>query len=769
MVTTVNAQTGIPVQQVRGTVLDGVLQTPVAGATVSLPALKKTVITDGNGSFRFTGVPVGTVQVQITSIGYKEAVLDNITVNAGKETVLTVAMETAFRTSDAIVVKAESKKNKPLNEMSAVSARAFTVEETQKYAAAVNDPSRMAMAFPGVVSTDDGNNNIAIRGNSPTGLLWRMEGIDIPNPNHFGSTGSSGGGISILSTQLLANSDFVTGAFASEYGNALSGVFDLKLRRGNSEKKEYALQAGVLGLNAAAEGPIMPFYKGSYLVNYRYSTLQLLSKIGVPVQGATNFQDLSYNIYLPTNRFGTFTLFGFGGLSSQDDKPEFDSSKWESRSERYTGQFVSNTGVAGITHSIMVGSKTNLRSALAYSYNKIEDHYRFINDDLSLRDDYIDGFKTRKWTFTTTVHHKFSSRSTLRAGTILTRIGLNYFQRSKENEAAPMVEVINTTGNTHTVQGFGQWQYKLTPALTVSAGLHYLQLLYNRSASLEKRASARWQLSRRNSLSAGYGEHSQVQPLGVYFAKVKGADGTVHTPNKDLRLTKARHYVLSWQHFVHSKLALKAEAYYQQLHGVPVSIYDTSTLSTLNIASEYVTDPLVNKGSGRNYGLELSLERYLDRQFYYTISTSIYQSKYKALDGVERNTRFNGNYAVNAVAGKEFVTADGRRTFGVNIRTTYAGGLRTTPIDLVRSQEVGYAVLREKDAYTQQNPAYFRTDLRLSLKWNRRRLTSTLSLDIQNVSNRQNIYGQFFDSDKGDIVTSYQSGLIPVLNYKVEF
>ena len=195
--------------------------------------------------------------------------------------------------------------------MSVVSARAFTVEETQKYAAAVNDPSRMAMAFPGVVATDDGNNNIAIRGNSPTGLLWRMEGVDIPNPNHFASTGSSGGGISILSSQLLANSDFVTGAFASEYGNALSGVFDLKLRKGNSERREYALQAGVLGLNVAAEGPIMPFYKGSYLINYRYSTLQLLSKIGVPLEGATNFQDLSYNIYLPTSRLGTFTFFGF--------------------------------------------------------------------------------------------------------------------------------------------------------------------------------------------------------------------------------------------------------------------------------------------------------------------------------------------------------------------------------------------------------------------------------------------------------------------------
>ncbi|TDH26970.1 TonB-dependent receptor [Segetibacter sp. 3557_3] len=763
------AQYMMPVQQVRGIVVDQVLQTPLAGATVLLVKQNKTVATDSKGAFRFLDVPVGTIQLQVSSIGYRQALVDNITVNAGKETVLTVSMETDFKVNDTVFVKANNKRNKPLNDMSAVSARAFTVEETQKYAAAVNDPSRMAMGFPGVVATDDGNNNIAIRGNSPTGLLWRMEGVDIPNPNHFGSTGSSGGGISILSTQLLANSDFVTGAFASEYGNALGGVFDLKLRKGNTEKKEYALQAGVLGLNAAAEGPIMPSYKGSYLVNYRYSTLGLLNKIGVPVVGATNFQDLSFNVYLPTNRFGTFTLFGFGGLSSQDDSPEFDSTKWKDRSDRFTGKFVSNTGVAGLTHTILLGRKTSLRSALAYSYNIIKDNYRYINDDLSLRDDYIDQFKTAKQTLTTTLNHKFSNRSTLRAGTIVNRIQFNYHQRSKENESAPLEEKINTNGSTHTVQGFAQWQYKAMQNLTFNAGLHYLQLLYNNANSLEKRASVKWQADRKNSLAFGYGEHSQIQPLGVYFAQLENANGTVTLPNKDLGLTRARHYVLSWQHFFQPKLAFKAEAYYQQLYNVPVSVYDTATLSTLNIASEYVTDPLTNKGTGRNYGVELSLERYLDDHFYYTASTSLYESKYKALDGIERNTRFNGNYVMNLVAGKEFVTPDGRRTFGINIKTIYAGGLRTTPIDLARSQTAGYAVYRQKEAYTMQNPAYFRTDLRVSLKWNRRHMTSTLSLDIQNATNRQNIFGQFFDSYKGTINTSYQTGLIPVLNYKVEF
>ena len=255
----------------------------------------------------------------------------------------------------------------------------------------------------------------------------------------------------------------------------------------------------------------------------------------------------------------------------------------------------------------------------------------------------------------------------------------------------------------------------------------------------------------------------------MYFARSVDATGRVSYPNKDIDLTKAQHYIISFQHQFQKNLALKAEVYYQRLFNVPVSIYDTSSFSVLNVESEFVTEPLINKGRGKNYGIELSLEKYLDRNFYYTISTSLYESKYTGADKVERSTRFNGNYITNLVAGKDFVSDNKRRTFGVNIRTIYAGGLRTTPLDLQKSRDAGYAVYKEDQAYSQQNPAYFRSDLRLSMKWNRKHTTSTLSLDIQNVTNRLNTYGQWYDGEKAAIKTSYQNGLIPVLNYKIEF
>lgn len=753
-------------QTIRGTVTDQLLQTPIAGATIIVTGTDKKIVADSMGNFRIPNMAAGTYTLVISHINYNNAVAGNIIVNTGKEVVLTIGMETRVRTEKAVEVTASGRKNKPLNDMSVVSARAFTVEETQRYAAAVNDPLRMVTGFAGVASADDGGNEIVIRGNSPTGLLWRMEGIDIPNPNHFSEAGSSGGGISILSSQLLANSDFLTGAFAAEYGNALSGVFDLKLRKGNNEKKEYALQAGLLGLNAAAEGPLSASHRGSWLINYRYSTLSLLNNMGLDLaEGTTNFQDLSFNIHIPTKNKGIFTVFGFGGLSSQNQNIETDSSKWEMQDDRYAGKFIANTGATGITHTIPVDDQTTLKSALAFSYTANSFNEKYADYNKIVVDNYKDNYITKKVLLSSTLNHKINTGNAFRAGAFVNFIFFKYYKLSKENPNAPLLETINTTGNTQTVQAYIQWQYKPLNNLTFNLGMHYLALLFNNTGSAEPRASVKWDPDHKSSLAFGYGMHSQLQALGVYFAK----DVNNENPNEYIDVTKAHHFVLSYSRLVGHRLRAKAELYYQHLYNVPVTVNANKTFSTLNIRDEFVTDPLTNNGKGKNYGIELTLEKYLDNYFYYTINGSFYQSKYTAADGIERNTRFNGNYLFNTVAGKEWPLAGQKRVLGINFKIIYAGGYRTTPIDLPASQQEGYTIYKEKEAYSLQNAPYFRPDCRVSIKWNRTRLTSTLSLDIQNMINRKNVYNQDYDLLKNTTIINYQNGIIPVLNYKVEW
>ncbi|MCC7029875.1 MAG: TonB-dependent receptor [Chitinophagaceae bacterium] len=757
-------------QTIRGVVVDKVLQMPIAGATVAVVGSPQGVVTDTAGNFVLVDMPVATYALIVTAVGFKDHVVSNITINTGKEVVLTIMLDEKILQGREIVVKGNRKKNIPLNQMSVVSARSFSVEETQKYAAAVNDPARMAANFAGVMAGDDGNNQIVIRGNSPSGLLWRMEGIDVPNPNHFASAGSSGGGISILSTQLLSNSDFVTGAFAAEYGNAMSGVFDLKLRKGNNQQREYTAQAGILGLNLAAEGPFVKNYKGSYLFNYRYSTLSVLSKLGFSfTPSTTNFQDLSYHFYLPTKRFGDFSLFSFGGLSKQFYDVVKDSTKWKSEGDKYGDQFISNTGLWGATHQVHTGRNQLLKTALAYSVMNSSYNRDYVQENYSMLNVYDQKSVTKKLTFSSVLNQRFNSRMMLRSGVIASHIQFDFAEQIREKKSDPLKELVNVSASTQTIQLFSQLQYKLSGKLVFTGGLHYLLLLLNQTNSLEPRASLKWDIHPRHSLAFGYGKHSQLQGWGVYFANRLNASGQKILPNRDLNFSKANHYVLSHHFSISKSLLIKTEIYYQYLYHIPVSIYDTSTLSAINTQADFIRDEMVNQGKGKNYGIEISVEKQLSRNFYYMFSTSLYQSKYTAANGKEYNTKFNGNQIFNLTAGKDFVSASERRTFGINIKSVYAGGYRTTPIDLEQSVAKETTVYIQDKAYTSQLPAYFRSDIRLSMKWNRKHLTSTLSLDIQNMTNRQNVYDQFYDVDTRAVKTYYQTGLLPILNYKVEF
>lgn len=765
-----SAQAQTLVQTIRGTVTDKILQKPIPGATIRLLTVTMGDQTDEQGMFSIQGVPVGVHAIVVSALGYKEVTLNNLTLNSGKELVLQVTMEEKIIEGKEVVIKTAKKKNVPINDMSLISARSFSVEETQKYAAAVNDPSRMASNYPGVMMADDGNNQIVIRGNSPSGLLWRMEGVDIPNPNHFASAGSSGGGISIISSQLLSNSDFVTGAFSSEYGNALSGVFDLKLRKGNNKKREYSLQAGVLGLNAAAEGPFASNYKGSYLINYRYSTLSVLSKSGILDMGAvTNFQDLSYNIFLPTKSMGTFTLFSFGGLSDQNYDAKKDSSTWKNYGDRYSSKFISNTGLWGATHSIHLGSSNLLKTCIAFSKTRNAYHVDYTLNDYNNQRLYEQDFQTQKITLSSSLNHRVNSRWNVRTGVIGNAIWFDFFEKYRPKVDDAMKTSINTKAQTQSVQAFLQTQYRMNDKLTAQVGLHALSLLLNNSFSVEPRAALRYEMNEKQVFSLGYGLHSQLQGWGIYFANATDSFGQSTMPNRNLGFSKAHHIVFSQQYSFHKDLKLKTEFYYQHLFNIPVSTFDTNTLSAINLQNDYVRDPMVNKGKGRNYGLEISLEKYLSKQFYYMASASLYTAKYTASNGKEYNSKFNGGQIYNLIAGKEFSSKNQRRTFGLNVKMLYAGGYRTTPVNVDESLKQETTVYYMQQSFTEQLPAYYRGDIRISMKWNRKRFTSTLSLDLQNATNRKNVYDRMYDFSTKSVKYVYQTGIIPILNYKIEW
>jgi hypothetical protein len=598
-----------------------------------------------------------------------------------------------------------------------------------------------------------------------------MEGVDIPNPNHFSSVGSSGGGISILSSQVLSNSDFSTGAFAAEYGNALSGVFDLKLRKGNSDRREFTIQAGALGLDLAAEGPIgSGEQKGSYLVNYRYSTLSILSKLGVSIgDGTTDFQDLSFNVWKPAGKAGSFSFFGLGGLSKQYVRGVPDTAVWVDHiQKKYPFDFLANTGVLGVSHSKTWGSSTFLKTVLVASgtENGLEAD-RYIFPGYTLRRDFETNAQQRKITLSSVLSHKFNAKHYLRTGAYFNVLGYDFRQAGYEIEEGRLVEQLKHKGNTQTVDAFAQWQYRPTDRVTFNLGVHTLAMLLNDKVSVEPRASLRYAHDEHHTFSIGYGLHSQVLPLGVYFVK----DENNQRLNGDIGLSKAHHLVLAYDYVPRKNLHLKTELYYQQLFDVPVDQDTRNSFSMLNQLDGIVWRRLENTGQGRNYGLELTGEQFLNKGFYGLVSVSLFRSEYQGSDEVWRSTRYDSRYACTVTAGKEWNwnRRGKNRTFGVNMKLVSTGGFRTTPIDLAASQAQQETVYVESEAFSKQLPGYFRLDTGVKLKRNYRHLTTTLSLDIQNTTNRQNIGDRYYDLEENAIKTWYQAPLIPILAYRLEF
>lgn len=749
-------------QTIKGQVVDQASQQAVIGANILVEQTDppKGGSTDENGYFRIENVPVGRYTLRITCIGYDDALIQELVVGAGKEVELNIRLAEVLIQMEEVVVKGQKLQGTPLNDMASLSARSFSVDQTKRYAAAINDPARMAMSFAGVSAGDDGNNLIIIRGNSPKSLLWRMEGIEIPNPNHFGNEGSSGGGVSALSANVLSNSDFFTGAFPAEYGNATSGVFDLKLRKGNNEKREYAIQAGFLGLDVAAEGPIGEAGGASYLANYRYSTLAILGKLGVldNNSGVPEFQDAAFKVYVPLSANNYLSVWGMGGLSTQRYKDE-----------NITSDFHSDRGVLGVNYRYFTDANTYLEGIISYSASRVSDEYSFLNKGVEGEEDFVNQALRTSLIY----NRKLNAQHTLRAGLIGSQLGFDLFSNRTDSTAAVTVG-IDQTGNTALFQAYAQWKYRVNPALTLNAGLHASMLALNNNYVVEPRLGLRWNLAPGQALSAGLGLHSRPDAISVYFARVQTADRYVQ-PNKQLDLNKAAHAVIGYERRIGESWRIQTEAYYQHLYDMPIataSSTDSSLIyeSWINKVDGFVADSLVSEGTGRNYGLEITVEKFFNGGFYLLSTTSLYRSLYTPREGTERSSRFDGRFVQNFLLGKEWeVGRNKSNVLGANIRAIWAGGNRYTPIDLQRSQAAGEAVYDWSKAYEQQLPDYFRFDLRFSYSKNRKNTTSTFSLDIQNASNRQNAFTRYYDEDSQSEKTLTQLGLTPVFNYRLEF
>lgn len=756
-------------QTLRGTIIDADNKTPIPFAKVTLVENERNLFSKSNdlGEFRFDSIPLGRISLKIEAQGYQLVTLENILLESGKEKIVNIEMQNDVQQLGQVEIKAQKDKSEAINKMATVSAKTFTVEETNRYSGTLNDPSRMVASFAGVVGNAEGDNDIVVRGNSPRGILWRLEGIDIPNPNHFGNNGSTGGPVNMLNGSMLANSDFFSGAFSPEYGNALSGVFDVKFRQGNNEKREYSFSAGVIGLDGSLEGPFKEGYKGSYLVNYRYSSIALLDGLGIlDFDGIPKYQDASFNIKLPTKRLGSFAVVGLGGMSKINVTDKNDTTNYIYNN--YDVQ--ARMGVVALKHHFTLTPKSYLKSFVSVSTSSNGVVGKERDSNAILYNSFKEFFTENNLKFQTIYNFQANKKNTIQLGGTYTHLLYDLFHEEDKTNTGKMVTDLKSKGKGDMIQSFVSWKYRINNELTMVSGVNHTHFFVNDHAVIEPRFGLKWQQSPQNDFSIGFGMHSRLENLFVYQNNILQEDGTYFYPNKNLDFTKSIHYVLGYGRRLTQNLRFKTELYYQHLYNLPVENDVTSNFSLTNFAEGTPNFSMVNKGTGTNYGIELTLERYFANNFYFLMTSSLYNSTYKTLKGEELNTRYNGNYVFNILGGKEFLVGKSKnKTIGINAKIALMGGNRYTPIDLEASITANETRYKEDQAWKMKSEAVFIPNFGVTYRVNKEKVSHSFKLDIQNINNNQAKLYPFYNERTKSIDWSKQLPFIPNLIYTLKF
>jgi hypothetical protein len=756
-------------QTVRGTIADAVSKTPLIGATIIVIDMQpiKGAIADLDGNFRLEGVPVGRHNFRVSYIGYETYIVAEVLVGSGKEVVLNIELNESALKMNEVVIRANSNKDKPTNSMATLSARTFSVEEASRYAGGLDDPARLASGFAGVATTQTTNNAIIIRGNSPRGVLWRVEGVDVPATFHFPNVDFvGGGGYTVFSSQMLRNSDFYTGAFPAEYGNAFSGVFDVKLRTGNAEKREYTAGIGIQGVDFAAEGPFVKGKKATYLFNYRYGTLGLMGKI-VSFPNLPTFQDFTFKLDFPTQKAGTFTLWGMGADDINNKEAKEDPSQWETSIDYMYMRYKSRFGAIGLSHRIILGRNTYLNTILSadgmsYTFDKRE-----YSQDMRMLPVMNSQSTEGKYTFKTTLNHRLSSKINSRTGiTINSLFYDNKLKLALFTDPDDLLNFVDNKGTALSTQAFTQFKIDLLPNLSTNIGVHSMYLNVNDKATIEPRAGFSWSFSDKDELSMAYGLHSQMEELRTYYSEVDN-NGVKELQNKNLDFMKSHHFVLGYNRKVNDVVRIKVEPYYQMLQNIPV--YPNSSFSIINVTNNWaINRKLENTGTGKNYGIDITLERFLKDGYYYLFTATIFDSKYTGGDGKEYNTVYNRGHVINLLAGKEWMIK-GKNILGVGAKVTYMGGLRYTPVLYEESMIAQWALPDHSRAYESQFPSSIGVDLSITYKVNKAKYTGTWYFMMKNALLQPDYSDPFYSRMKNDVIIDEMKMPFPSLGYKIEF
>ena len=776
-------------ETLRGTVKDAITGEPLIGATVKIAELDNVAaVTDIDGNYLINISKGGRYTIETNYIGYEPSVMKEILISGAKEVVLEISLHENSTELAEVVVKPRVNKEATVNPNVLTGGVMLSMEEASRFAGGYNDPARLVMAFAGVSGEADGS-GLSIHGNAPERMQYRIEGVETFTPNHFNDCWNAGYGlVSALNSNVIGNSDFFTSTFNANYNNALSGVFDVKMRAGNNSKHENILQIGTVSEELTLEGPISKKNNSSYIVNYRYGFTSLMDNLNLlDTDGAhVGFQDFSMKLNFPTKRAGTFSLFGLGFYDTSWDermKIEDTHSAYDATdNDAKVAQLLT-----GVSHKIHFGNKWTWRTTAAYimqhlksdiyyyglmrtngvlvqplAYEEPEQKYIFskqkMNEDRLVFNTELSKQITSKWLtqFGGEYSHRF--------------FNLVYQSHNQLYDTVnPMQVWTNMKDNTGLANLFWQNLFTASDHLSLSAGVSGNYFLLSKDFSVEPRIGIKWDPDDENSLSMGYGLHSMVEKFDAYFYR----DAAGYLVNKDLGLTKAHHLHVTYIHKFNSNLTLRMNAYYEYGFDTPVGT-NGSTYCVTNRLFAYTDEPLTNKGNTRNYGGDITLEHYMSHGFFGQTNFSLFKSQYRGEDKVWRNQLYDRGFMFKILGGKEWMI--GKNVLNVSAKYSIQGGLRYTPIDVAQMRANVAAgiiddnpIYKDNEAFSQRFDPTGVVDLTVSYKINKKKVSHTIAFEGLNVLDAKAPLCQRFDLGTLDVRTDKSGISLPNIFYRLDF
>lgn len=781
------AQTG----QIHGQTTDHIEGHTIPNVSVLIESNghSKSTVTDSLGRFTFESLSYGIYNITLRHVSYKEKRIYDLGLYDSKGLSIDILLEGNVNDVGEVEISAYANPVEPTDPLAFLSARSISLEETKRFAGSLGDPSRMALSYAGVNSSRGDNNELIIRGNSAKYLQWKLEGMPIPNPNHFGVYGSSGGLFNILNANNLGRSTFYIGGIPAHTGNTLSGLFDLALKNGDPDVNKHSLELSLIGLSASSNGPLNIAEGGDYNINYRYSTLGLLKQAGVAYQ-APEYQDLTFKVNVKTKKAGTFTFYGLGGLGESLEEEFFrvvDSTQvtTDPRGQTIFGfneiaaeNFEKHDiAVLGFKHQQLLNSKLILENSLNYSITLNEPSSSGLDkDDFSTYLKEEASYKNTAFRYSPSLTLYLNDKHTLNAGALVT-FGSFDSRLTRGNPDGVRETILDHNSRSFLGQSFINYSYNPSSKVNYVAGLHYTHFSLNGQHLVEPRLSANYRLNEKSSLAFSTGLHSATDSPELYLK----LDENLNISTRSIGMARSWQSVISYKKQLAEKLHLTTELYFQYLFDVPIAA-DSSNFSLLNEPVSFTNRELINEGRGLNYGLEVVLEKFFSNSYYFLLTGSLFQSEYRLLEPFYRKSSYSSDYVVNALVGKEFRLKQ-NKFLSINLRNTVGGGKPYVPIDLEQSVQTGSEVRDMERAYLSKLPAYVGVDLSFSYKWIRPKLSHELKLDIFRLF-EQNYYDEVFVpqsiSNSGEYIPAssrqvrygdgqVQSTLLPVIYYKVTF